>query len=81
MSNIESNVSEGWSDAQKTNHIRKTVYQAGQDLRAKHPWLKHQNTIAVVIMIFSLGGMIARTGSVFKIVELTKESFFKTTSS
>ena len=58
MSNIESNVSEGWSDTQKTSHIRKTVYQAGQDLRVKHPWLKHQNTIGVMIMIFSLAGMI-----------------------
>jgi len=43
-----SSSSANWSDAQKSNHIRKTVHQAGLELRAKHPWLKHQNTIGVM---------------------------------
>ena len=53
-----SNLSSDWSDAQKSNHIRKTAHKAGMELRARHSWLKHQNTIGVLIMLFSLAGMV-----------------------
>lgn len=46
------------SDAEKTAHIKRVVLQAGQDLRERHPWLKHQNAIGVSILLLSLGGMI-----------------------
>ncbi len=46
------------SDAQKTARIKQVVIQAGQDLRARHPWLRHQDAIGALIMLFSLGGMI-----------------------
>ncbi len=47
------------SDAQKSAHIRDTVLQAGQDLRARHPWLRHQDAIGVAFMLAALGGMLA----------------------
>lgn len=46
------------SDAEKTAHIKATVLEAGQELRKRHPWLKHQNTIGASIMLLSLAGMI-----------------------
>lgn len=46
-----------WSDAEKTAHIKKTVTEAGERLRKRHPWLAHQNAIAVAIMTGSLLGM------------------------
>ncbi len=46
------------SDAEKTAHIKKVVLQAGQELREKHPWLLHQNTIGVAIMAFAVAGML-----------------------
>lgn len=46
------------SDAEKTAHIKRVVTQAGADLRARHPWLKHQDAIGVTIMALSLAGMI-----------------------
>lgn len=46
------------SDAEKTADIKQVVTQAGQDLRARHSWLKHQNAIGVAIMATSLAGMI-----------------------
>ena len=47
------------SDAQKADHIRTVVLKAGDDLRARHPWLKHQDAIGASIMAVSLLGMIA----------------------
>lgn len=46
------------NDAEKTAHIKAVVLQAGQELRERHPWLKHQNTIGASIMLLSLAGMI-----------------------
>ncbi|MDC0661270.1 fatty acid desaturase [Marinobacter sp. SS21] len=46
------------TDTQKTEHIRKTVLSAGQELRQRHPWLRHQNVIGATIMIVSVLGMI-----------------------
>lgn len=47
------------SDAQKSEHIRSVVLKAGEDLRARHPWLRHQDAIGATIMVVSLLGMIA----------------------
>lgn len=46
------------SDAEKTARIKQVVLQAGQDLRARHPWLKHQDAIGALIMAVSLAGMV-----------------------
>ena len=47
------------SDAQKSEHIRAVVLQAGVELRQRHPWLRHQDAIGVTVMTVSLLGMIA----------------------
>ena len=47
------------SDAQKSEHIRTVVLQAGIDLRQCHTWLAHQDAIGAIIMLVSLAGMIA----------------------
>lgn len=47
------------SDAQKADHIRTVVLKAGDDLRARHPWLQHQDAIGATVMVVSLLGMIA----------------------
>ena len=47
------------SDAEKVAHIKKVILQAGDELRARHPWLKkHQDAIGATIMAVSLAGMI-----------------------
>lgn len=46
------------SDAEKTAEIKRVIRQAGEDLRRRHPWLKHQDAIGAAIMIGSLAGMI-----------------------
>ena len=45
------------SDAEKTARIRSVAGAAGEDLRARHPWLMHQDAIGLGIMLFSLAGM------------------------
>jgi len=45
------------SDAEKTARIREVVSAAGQALRERHPWLRHQDAIGLGIMLFSLAGM------------------------
>lgn len=47
------------SDAQKADHIRAVVLQAGVDLRARHTWLRHQDAIGATILTVSLLGMLA----------------------
>jgi fatty acid desaturase len=47
------------SDAEKSDHIRSVVLQAGVALRARHPWLRHQDAIGATIMAASLLGMVA----------------------
>ncbi len=46
------------SDAEKTAYIRRTVLAAGEELRARHPWLRHQSAIGAGIMLLSLTGML-----------------------
>ncbi|SDW98549.1 fatty acid desaturase [Marinobacter mobilis] len=53
------NSNNAMTDLQKTEHIRKTVLDAGRALRERHSWLRHQNTIGATIMIVSVLGMIA----------------------
>jgi hypothetical protein len=45
------------SDGDKTARIREVVSAAGQSLRERHPWLRHQDAIGLGIMAFSLAGM------------------------
>ena len=47
------------TDAQKSAHIRQVVLQAGQALRQRHPWLRHQDAIGAGVMALSVAGMIA----------------------
>ena len=47
------------TDAQKSEYIKDAVLAAGVALRARHPWLKHQDFIGASIMALSLLGMIA----------------------
>ncbi len=53
-----SNAAEQLSDAEKTRKIKQVVIKAGEDLRERHPWLKHQDFIGASIMLLSLAGMI-----------------------
>ncbi|GAC1380365.1 MAG: fatty acid desaturase [Aquirhabdus sp.] len=47
------------SDAKKSEYIRTTVMARGDEIRSKHTWLAHQNSIGATIMVVSLLGMIA----------------------
>lgn len=47
------------TDALKSEYIKDAVLAAGVALRARHPWLKHQDFIGASIMALSLLGMIA----------------------
>ena len=47
------------TDAQRADHIRKLVTQAGVELRERHPILKHQDAIGAAILVFALAGMLA----------------------
>jgi fatty acid desaturase len=47
------------NDARKAEHIREVVLKAGEDLRARHPWLRHQDAIGATVMLLSLLGMVA----------------------
>lgn len=46
------------SDADKAEHIRRVVLDAGAALRTRHPWLRHQDAIGATIMAVSLAGMV-----------------------
>lgn len=48
-----------WSDAQKTEYVRREVTRASAELRERHPWLQHQDAIGAGIMIGSIAGMLA----------------------
>lgn len=47
------------TDAEKSAHIKKVVLAAGEELRERHPWLRHQNAIGAGILAGSLLGMLA----------------------
>jgi fatty acid desaturase len=47
------------TDAERTERIRRTVIDAGVELRRRHPWLQHQDLIGTAIMSVSLLGMAA----------------------
>ncbi len=46
------------TDAEKSAHIKRVVLNAGQELRERHTWLRHQDFIGVAIMVLSLAGMV-----------------------
>lgn len=46
-------------DAQRSQRIRQGIMDAGNELRARHPWLeKNQNLIGMSIFLFSIAGII-----------------------
>lgn len=46
------------SDAERIVHVKRAVLEAGEDLRRRHPLLRHQDAIGATIMAVSLLGMI-----------------------
>lgn len=47
-------------DAQRSQRIRQGILEAGNALRARHPWLeKHQNAIGMTIFAVSIAGILA----------------------
>jgi len=49
-------------DAQRIQRIRSGVLKAGDELRARNPWLvKHQDAIGMSIFLFSCAGIIANS--------------------
>jgi len=48
----------GATDAENTAQIRARVSTACTALRARHPWLRHQDAIGLGIMLTSLAGMV-----------------------
>lgn len=47
------------NDAEKTAHIKRVVAAAGDAVKARHPWMRHQDAIGATIMALSLAGMIS----------------------
>jgi hypothetical protein len=47
------------ADKEKIEYVRSEVLRAGEQLRARHRWLRHQDAIGTLILIFSLAGMLA----------------------
>ncbi|MDP3856233.1 MAG: fatty acid desaturase [Stagnimonas sp.] len=47
------------TDEEKINHVRTNMQLAGDSLRSRHPWLRHQDAIGASIMTLSVIGMIA----------------------
>lgn len=45
------------SDAQKAQRIRAEVGAAGERMRARHPWLRHQDAIGLAIQLGAIAGM------------------------
>ena len=48
-------------EPQKSAHIRQVVLDAGQALRARHAWLRHQDAIGLGILILAVLGMALST--------------------
>lgn len=46
------------ADREKIQYVRDEVTRAGEQLRAQHPWLRHQDAIAALILAFLLTGML-----------------------
>ena len=46
------------TDTQKVQLIRATVTAAGEQARLRHPWLRHQDAIALTIQLASIAGML-----------------------
>ena len=48
----------GPSEADKIEYVRSEVLRAGEQLRARHTWLRHQDTIGALILALSIVGML-----------------------
>ena len=51
-------ISSEMTDQQRIQKVRTVVTQAGEELRERHPILKHQNFIGASILVFALSGML-----------------------
>ena len=51
-------ISSEMTDQQRIQKVRTVVTQAGEELRKRHPILKHQNFIGASILVFALSGML-----------------------
>ena len=47
------------SDREKIQYVRDEVTRAGEMLRARHAWLRHQDAIGALILAFAIVGMLA----------------------
>ena len=46
-------------DEQRSHRIRKTILEAGNQLRERHPWLvQHQDQIGLAILVTAVTGII-----------------------
>lgn len=53
-------------DALRSQRIRQGILEAGNALRARHPWLeKHQNAIGMSIFLVSIAGILANAWAYF----------------
>lgn len=54
-------------DEQRSHRIRKTILEAGNQLRERHPWLvQHQDQIGLAILVTAV------TGIIFNITQYTR---------
>ena len=51
-------ISSEMTDQQRIQKVRTVVTQAGEELRERHPILKHQDFIGASILVFALSGML-----------------------
>lgn len=47
------------SDAERTTTIQAAIREAERKLRARHPWLRHQDALGALLMATAAGGMLA----------------------
>lgn len=46
------------ADREKIRYVRDEVTRAGEQLRARHAWLRHQDAIGALILAFAIAGML-----------------------
>jgi fatty acid desaturase len=47
------------ADREKIQYVRDEVTRAGEQLRARHAWLRHQDAIGALVLAISMAGMLA----------------------
>ena len=50
------------TDKEKIEYVRSEVLRAGEQLRARHSWLRHQDAIGALILAFSIAACLAAHG-------------------